>query len=155
MSEAQQTESQTIALPAIKQATDANLNKIFDHLAEEGFRPKLDDDGSIGFKCEGWRLYLDAYASNAGYRLYCCVFWELDPADRTKALIVANSINAERRCVKAMVNDKNTVWLTYETHCSDAVEYAKTVASAADFIVSACKEYREEFRRELQPVTLN
>jgi hypothetical protein len=155
VSEAQQTESQTVALPTIKQATDANLNKICDHLAEEGFRPKLDDDGSIGFKFEGWRLYLDAYASNGGYRLYCCVFWELDPADRTKALIVANSINAERRCVKAMVSDKNTVWIAYETHYSDAVEYAKTVASAADFIVSACKEYREEFRRELQPVTLN
>ena len=149
------SESPTIALPITKPAVDTSLQKISDYLSEEGFRPKIDDSGSIGFKCEGWKLYLDAYDSGGGFRLYCCVYWELDPNERMKALTVANSINAERRCVKAAVNDKNTVWLTYETHCADADEYARALGTAAEFLVSACREYREEYRRESQPVTLN
>ena len=148
-------ESATIALPATRVEIDVSLKSLFDHLAQEGFRPKIDEDGSLGFKCEGWKLYLDPYASQGGFRLYCCVYWELDPADRTKALNIANEMNADRRCVKAVVNGNNTVWLTYETHCADVVEYARTLASAAEFIVSACRDYREAFRRESQPVTLN
>ena len=155
MPKALTTESPTIALPTSKVEVDVNLKQVFDHLAEEGFRPKLDQDGSIGFKCEGWKLYLDPYQALGGFRLYCCVYWELDPAERTKALNVANDINADRRCVKAMVNGNNTVWLTYETHCAEVSEFTRTLASAAEFIVSACREYREAFRRDSQPVTLN
>ena len=155
MPKALTTESPTIALPTSKVEVDVNLKQVFDHLAEEGFRPKLDQDGSIGFKCEGWKLYLDPDQALGGFRLYCCVYWELDPAERTKALNVANDINADRRCVKAMVNGNNTVWLTYETHCAEVSEFTRTLASAAEFIVSACREYREAFRRDSQPVTLN
>ncbi|MDH4400637.1 MAG: YbjN domain-containing protein [Burkholderiaceae bacterium] len=155
MSEALTTESATITLPSPKVEVDSNLQLLLNHLADEGFRPKIDDDGSLSFKCEGWKLYLDPYPNQGGFRLYCCVYWELDPIDRTKALGVANEINADRRCVKAVVNGNNTVWVTYETHCADVVEYARTVASAADFVVSGCREYREAFRRESQPVTLN
>lgn len=155
MSDAPSTESATIALPTPKVEVDVNLQQILNHLTDEGFRPKLDNDGSIGFKCEGWKLYVDPYQSQGGFRLYCCVYWELDPADRTNALNVANEINADRRCVKAVVNGNNTVWLTYETHCADVAEYTRTLASAAEFIVSACRDYRAAFRRESQPVTLN
>ena len=109
MSEALTTESATIALPTPKVEADSNLQHLLNHLADEGFRPKIDDDGSIGFKCEGWKLYLDPYPNQGGFRLYCCVYWELDPVDRTKALNVANEINADRRCVKAVVNGNNNV----------------------------------------------
>jgi hypothetical protein len=57
--------------------------------------------------------------------------------------------------VKAFVNSNNTVWVTYETHCADAAEYSRTVVSAAEFVVSASREYRDLYRRESQPVTLN
>ena len=155
MAEARSAESVTIALPIPKIEVDVSLQQIFEQLAQEGFRPKLDEDGSIGFKCEGWKLYLDPYQAGGGFRLYCCVFWELDAAERTKCIDVANDVNADRRCVKAFVNSNNTVWVTYETHCADATEYSRTVVSAAEFVVSASREYRDLYRRESQPVTLN
>ena len=99
MSEALTTESATITLPVPKVEVDSNLQHLLNHLADEGFRPKIDDDGSLSFKCEGWKLYLDPYPNQGGFRLYCCVYWELEPVDRTKALNVANEINADRRCV--------------------------------------------------------
>jgi hypothetical protein len=155
MTDIRSTPSATIALPTPKIDENESLQIIFEQLAQEGFRPKFDEDGSIGFKCEGWRLYLDAYQAGGGFRLYSCVFWELDLADRTKALSVANEVNSERRCVKAFVNSNNTVWVSYETHCADAAQYSRTVITGAEFIASACREYREIFRRESQPVTLN
>ena len=155
MTQATDSESATIALPTPKVEVDASVQQIFDYLAQEGFRPRIDEDGTIGFKCEGWRFYLDPYPGQGGFRLYCCVYWELDPMDRTNALCAANEINGARRCVKAIVNTNNTVWLTYETHCADITEYTHTLASSAEYIVSACREYRDVFRRESQPVTLN
>ena len=110
MAEARSAESATIALPVPKIDVDVSLQQIYEHLAQEGFRPKIDEDGSIGFKCEGWKLYLDPYQAGGGFRLYCCVFWELDSAERTKCIDIANDLNADRRCVKAFVNSNNTVW---------------------------------------------
>ena len=86
MSEALTTESATITLPVPKVEVDSNLQHLLNHLADEGFRPKIDDDGSIGFKCEGWKLYLDPYPNQGGFRLYCCVYWELEPVDRTQRI---------------------------------------------------------------------
>ena len=151
----QDVESATIALPVVKAETTVGLKTIFDHLAEEGFRPKIDEDCSISFKCEGWQLYIDPYEANGGFRLYCCVHWELEPDERIKALIAANSVNSDQRCVKAIVNSKNSVWITYETHCADALEFSRTLGTAAIGIVVACRGYREAFRRESQPVTIN
>jgi len=121
----------------------------------EGFRPTLDSDGSIGFKCEGWKIYVDAYEGQAGFRMYACVFSELDMSDRTYALTAANTVSATRRCVKAMVTDTNNVWVTYETFCADVAEYTRTLNRAAEYLISACREYREEFRRISLPMTLN
>ena len=45
MSEALSTESATIALPTPKVEVDVNLQQILNHLTDEGFRPKLDNDG--------------------------------------------------------------------------------------------------------------
>lgn len=155
MSKVQTEESVTVALPVHQKEVDPKVRQIFEHLAEEGFRPQIDEDETISFKFEGWKLFIDAYAANGGFRLLTCAQWEVNPCDRTIAINVVNSLNLQRRCVKASVNDKNTVWISYETHCSDATEYARTLVDAADFLVSACKEYRAEFQRQSQPITLN
>jgi hypothetical protein len=141
--------------PVTEVDVEASLQLIFEHLAQEGFRPKLDDDGSIGFKCEGWNIYLDAYVSNGGFRAYCCAMWNVDPSERTEAISIANSINAARRCLKVLVNEKNIVWVTHETLCADVTEYTRTLNSVPEYLISVCKEFREEFRRMTKPVTLN
>lgn len=155
MTGAQISEGATAVIPDAEKDLDLPIKIISEHLSEEGFRPSIDDDGSIGFKCEGIKLYLDAYKSNGGYRLYTCVFWELDLIDRTKAINAANLINNEIRCIKVVVTEKNTVWITYETHCASATEYSFSLVKAIDHIVTAVRDYRREFNREEVPVILN
>ncbi len=147
--------SATIALPKPVVKINPGIQQVHDHLVMEGFRPAIDSDGSIGFKCEGWKIYIDAYDGEAGYRMYSCVFSELDMSDRTYAITAANTISATRRCVKAMVTDTNNVWITYETFCADVPEYTRTLNRAAEYVISACREYREEFRRICVPMTIN
>jgi len=149
------TESPTIALPKPVVKVNPDIQQVHDHLVIEGFRPAIDSDGSIGFKCEGWKIYVDAYEGQAGFRLFCCVYSELDMSDRTSAVFAANAINASRRCVKAMVTDSNNVWISYETFCADVPEYSRTISRAAEYVISACREYRQEFRRTSQPMTIN
>ena len=148
-------ESATIALPKPVVKLNPDMQQVHEHLLTEGFRPTLDSDGSIGFKCEGWKIYVDAYDGQLGFRMYSCVYSELDISDRTYAITTANTISASRRCVKAMVTDTNTVWITYETFCADVPEYTRTLSRAAEYVISACREYREEFRRVSLPMTIN
>ena len=51
--------------------------------------------------------------------------------------------------------DSATITLTYGTYCTDAFEFSRKFVTAAIGIVIACREYREAFRRESQPVTIN
>ena len=148
-------ESATIALPKPVVKVNPDVQQVHDHLVIEGFRPAIDSDGSIAFKCEGWKMYVDAYEGQAGFRMFACVYSELDMSDRTNAIFAANAINASRRCVKAMVTESNNVWITYETFCADVPEFSRTICRAAEYVISACREYREEFRRNSQPVTIN
>jgi len=151
-----QTDTGIATVSPVKEVdVEASLQLIFEHLAQEGYRPKLDDDGSINFKCEGWNIYLDSYDSNGGFRAYCCAMWNVDPSERTEAISIANSINAARRCLKVLVNEKNIVWVTHETLCADVTEYTRTLNSVPEYLISACREFREEFRRITKPVTLN
>ena len=148
-------ESATIALPKPAVKVNSDIQQVHDHLVIEGFRPAIDGDGSVGFKCEGWKIYVDAYEGQAGFRMYSCVYSELDVSDRTYAIAAANTISATRRCVKAMVTDTNNVWMTYETFCADVPEFTRTLTRAAEYVISACREYREEFRRISVPMTIN
>lgn len=151
-----QTDTKIATVSSVKEIdVDASLQRIFEHLAQEGYRPKVDDDGSIGFKCEGWNIYLDSYDLNGGFRAYCCALWDVAPSERTEAISVANSINAARRCLKVLVNEKNIVWVTHETLCADVTEYTRTLSSVPEYLISACREFREEFRRMTKPVTFN
>lgn len=148
-------ESATIALPKPVVKIHPDMQQVHDHLVIEGFRPAIDSDGSIAFKCEGWKIFIDAYDGQAGFRMYSCVYSELDVSDRTYAIAAANTISALRRCVKALVTDTNNVWITYETFCADVPEYTRTLSRTAEYVISACREYREEFRRISLPVTIN
>ena len=85
-------ESATIALPKPVVKVNPDVQQVHDHLVIEGFRPAIDSDGSIAFKCEGWKIYVDAYEGQAGFRMFACVYSELDMSDRTNApLATSNS----------------------------------------------------------------
>ena len=71
-------------------------------LKEEGFRPKIDEDDDIIFKCEGKSYYLEASETDESYfRLILPNFWQIDtPEEEQHALIAMSEVNAEIKVAK-------------------------------------------------------
>ena len=71
-------------------------------LREEGFRPKVDEDDDIVFKCEGKSYYIEASESDESYfRLILPNFWQIDnPDEERHALVVMSEVNAEIKVAK-------------------------------------------------------
>jgi hypothetical protein len=79
-------------------------------LAEEGYRPKLDDDGDIVFKSEGRTLYIRMYPDDTEYmQLVLPNFWKIESEEeREMALIAANHATRVTKVAKVFVTKANT-----------------------------------------------
>ena len=71
-------------------------------LREEGFRPKVDEDDDIVFKCEGKSYYIEASESDESYfRLILPNFWQIEsPEEESHSLVVMSEVNAEIKVAK-------------------------------------------------------
>jgi hypothetical protein len=79
-------------------------------LAEEGFRPKIDDDGDIVFKAEGRTLYIRLYPDDTEYlQLVLPNFWKIESdEERVCATIAANHATRVTKVAKVFVTKNNT-----------------------------------------------
>ena len=78
-------------------------------LREEGFRPRIDEDDDIVFKCEGKTYYLETNESDESYfRLILPNFWQIDsPEEERHALVMMSQVNAEVKVAKIYQRDEN------------------------------------------------
>ena len=81
-----------------------------DTLAEEGFRPKIDDDGDIVFKAEGRTLYIRMYPDDPEYlQLVLPNFWKIESEEEHLcATIAANHSTRVTKVAKVFVTKNNT-----------------------------------------------
>jgi len=79
-------------------------------LAEEGYRPKLDEDGDILFKAEGRTLYIRMYPEDTEYlQLVLPNFWKIESEEeRENAHIAANHATRLTKVAKVFVTKANT-----------------------------------------------
>lgn len=81
------------------------IGQIMEHLSEEGFRPKVDSDGDVGFKFEGGSYYINARDDDPTfYRLIFPSFWEVsDEEERLRFLEAANLVNVRSKGAKILL----------------------------------------------------
>ncbi|MFH2123992.1 MAG: hypothetical protein ABIJ50_10985 [Pseudomonadota bacterium] len=89
--------------------------KIQEFLEEEGFRPKIDDDGDIMFKYEGKTYIIQFDEDDALFiRLMLPNFWELD-SDSEKAQATKISLEITRQVKVAKVfSVEDRMWSSAE-----------------------------------------
>lgn len=87
--------------------TDLFLN----YLREEGYCPRLDEDGDVVFKYEGNSYIIFADEQDPSYfRLAMPFFWRLDDErERGRAVAAADQVNAHVKVVKIFLIE-NFVW---------------------------------------------
>jgi hypothetical protein len=69
-------------------------------LADEGYRPKIDEDGDISFKVEGEKFVLYSSPDDESYLRIVTVFTLDDDTDPERALALTSTMNYRMKAVK-------------------------------------------------------
>ena len=116
-------------------------------LAEEGYRPKLDEDGDVLFKAEGRTLYIRMYPDDTEYlQLVLPNFWKIESErEREMALIAANHATRVTKVAKVFVTKTNTC-ASIEMFLPDPALFVKILNRS----VAALRNGAEHFAETMQ-----
>ena len=94
---------------------NVNLNELLlEFLSEEGYRPHVDDDGDITFRCEGMSyLCLHDDGDELFFRIVLPAIYDVDDNNRARVLEGVDTVCRERKVIKAFTVG-NKVWLSFE-----------------------------------------
>lgn len=89
---------------------------VVNFLREEGYCPKVDDDGDVVFKCEGRTfLYFGNVEDNDFFQLAMPAIFDVTEDNREMVLETCNAVTREMKVAKCVVVDQqNSVWLFCE-----------------------------------------
>jgi len=124
-----------------------NISTIREILAEEGFRPDIDEDGDITFKYQGYSILIMPDEDDELYlRFVLPNFWPIESeAEREQA--VETSVKVTRRVKAAKVFPvKDQMWATVEIFLSSE----KCLKDVLDRILSVLHVSVETFAEEMR-----
>ena len=111
----------------IEKGDKAALQKMYmDYLAEEGYRPKVDEDGDVVFKAEGGNYFIRIDEDEPTYfELVYPNFWEIEDEDeRTRAYVAASATCLGVKSTKVYVVEDN-VWAGVELFLPEPGDFKK------------------------------
>jgi hypothetical protein len=108
---------------------------VLEFLTDQGFRPRLDTDGDIALKVEGYNVYLSIRWDFLECKLFAN-YWD-DDLDRQEYLEVVNEINAERNLVKVSLSSWGLASFVIGNFVSSHVELTHNLTVKLEWIVSA------------------
>lgn len=110
-------------------------NEILEFLRDEGYRPRIDDDGDIVFKHEGKTHLILLDEKDEFFQLALPNIWRVEsPQERRDAIEASERATAKTKVGKVYLVREN-VWAGFETLCS--VEAFKAVLPRALSVVRA------------------
>ena len=116
------------------------------YLKEEGYVPKLDDDGDITFKSEG-RTYLIIFDDDDMYfRLLFPNFWEIECAAESLKVERAALHATEKTKVAKVFLVKDDVWATVELFCSPPEVFKNVFARSMSALRGSIENFAEKMR---------
>lgn len=138
-------------LPAAAQPTMAEsaTQKIREYLQSEGFQPKLDQDGDVVFKIQGYRYYTHVEQMKDGSLLtYVFTVFSTDQP-YPKILEACNTSNRQKNVVKYYVtqNDEGEVSyrITTETFCNTDNEFIAQIKDAVEILPRCVNEFLQTY----------
>jgi|ERR671914_531553 hypothetical protein len=90
------------------------------YLTDEGFRPRIDANGNVAFKCEGgnYVIRIDEKDEMYFYLVYPN-FWRIESAEAlSRVKEAALAVTADTKVVKIYPVDDTNTWATIELFCS-------------------------------------
>ena len=95
------------AEPAARRSDHPLRSACVEYLSKEGFRPEVDADGDVAFKCEGVTFLVRLLSDDEGFiRIEYYMAKAKDADEALRCLIAANHVNSNTKLGKAyLVND--------------------------------------------------
>lgn len=127
----------------------SNTKIVFEYLAEEGYRPNLENDYSIKLKVEGAVFWVDLNEDDDElYKVIAAFIWQIDsPAELANAYIAASEASRTTKVAKVYVTaDEKNVWVSTQLFYNDANSYVNVLSRALSATKSAKKRFIEVIR---------
>lgn len=115
----------SICFAAYSQDTSGVRDRIKEYLTEEGYAPRVDEDGDLTYKIEGssYYIFVDWEEDNRDYYITVARFLYTDETGLGKAAYACNRISREYKIVQCY----------YRTHeDSDRISYTVSASCFAD-----------------------
>ena len=124
---------------------------VLDFLAEEGFRPQLDDEGDVLFKFEGGTYFLITSEEDASYfALYYLRFWALeDPAERLRAHEAAAQAHRRVRVGRLTILDDD-VTASIQAYLPDGEAWRGVLMRNLSGLQALVRTFREQMHAQLE-----
>ncbi len=118
-----------------------------DYLREEGYVPRLDDDGDVVFKREGGTFVLFADEEDRSYfRLVFPAFWEIESEEEDEmARAVINELNADLKVMKLYIV-RNNVWAAVEMFLDPIENFPNVFPRCVRLLASGVNKFQQRMR---------
>jgi len=136
------------------QITTRQLQMMYtEFLAQQGYRPQIDEDGDVIFKFEGKTLFMAVQAEDPQYfTVVLPKAWSVqDSKERTQVLIAANYANATSKVAKVFVI-QDEVWVAVELFLDDPMDFRKLFPRSISAIQTTVNQFVAKMR-QLQEAT--
>ena len=121
---------------------------VVNFLREEGFCPKVDDDGDVFFKCEGRNfLFFCNEEDNDFFQLAMPAIFDVTEDNREMVLEACNAITRSIKVAKCIVIDQqNAVWLL----CEMLLDHTPNIEDILPRSVAILRAAQQEFYNAIQ-----
>jgi hypothetical protein len=115
------------------------------YLADQGYAPKIDDDGDVIFKCEGRVYFIDvAEKDETFFRLIFPNFWSIESeAERQKVSQAALHATVQTKVAKVFPVGDNT-WASIEMFCSPPEAFQPVFRRCLRALQASVENFREK-----------
>jgi hypothetical protein len=118
-----------------------------DYLMEEGYRPRIDDDGDVVFKHEGRTYYITIDVNDKEFfRLIFPNFWSIEnDEERDRAYIAADYATERTKVAKVyMRSDGLDMMASIEMFIADPAGFAAVFPRCLSALQASVKNFREK-----------
>lgn len=121
---------------------------VVSYLREEGYCPKVDDDGDVFFKCEGRNfLYCGNEEDNDFFQMALPGIFDVTEDNREMVLEVCNAITREIKVAKCVVIDQhNSVWI----FCEMLLDSTPNIEDIMPHAIAILQGAQNEFYNKIQ-----
>lgn len=119
-----------------------------DYLAEEGFTPKIDDDGDVFFKYEGKNYVIIIEDDEQFFRICFPNFWSIESEEERKKVQEAALYAAAKTKVAKVFPVQDDTWAVIELFCDPPESFSRVFRRSLGALQAGVNNFIEKMHED-------